>query len=199
MSISVVRNGVVFGYVGCVIGKFGFTIDNGTLMFNVSIVGQDEATQSLPTPTWTATEVPYGAGSYSVQIPTASQIFDADTFDFEVDDNATPQFRLKSASRGAQFISYGERSVTLSTARDFQSRTEYDAFKALTAQAITILASKGVNNSIQLDMGVAIKDTYTVPLSGEGDLTRADIAYNAVIDNTGNAYTVTVKTQESIT
>jgi tail tube protein len=197
MSITVVRNGVVFAYVGCVVSSFHFTIDNETLMFNPSILGLDEAVQSAPTAIWGSTiqSLPYGAGTFNLQIPTATQIFDADNFDFGVDDSGTPQYRLKDTGTGASFISFGERSVTLSLDRDFQSRADYDAFKALTSQTVTIKATKGTNNSITITMPAAVKDTYEVALSGEGDLTRASIAYNGVIDSTGKAYTIAVATQ----
>jgi hypothetical protein len=198
LSITVVRNGIVFAYTGCVLSSFTFTIEDGLLMFNTSILGRDEAVQSAPTATWVATQTPFGAGKYNIQIPTTTQVFDADGFEFQVDDNAEAQFRLKDTGRGAQFISYGERSITLSTERDFENRTEYDAFKALTAQSITLLASKGVNNSISLTIPAAIKDTYELGLSGQGDLIRASIAYNATLDATANAYTIVVKTQENI-
>lgn len=198
MSITVVRNGIVFAYTGCVVSSYTFTIDNGLLKFNCSLLGRDETVQSAPTPTWPTT-VPFGAGQYNVQIPTATQVFDADGFEFQVDDNAEAQFRLKDTGRSAQFVNFGERSVQITTERDFDTRTEYDAFKALTSQDITILASKGVNNSISIDMPVSIKDTYEVGLSGEGDLLRAAITYIGVANASGIAYTIVVKTQEVIT
>lgn len=197
LSITVVRNGQVFGYVGCVLSKFQFTVDNGTLKFNASVIGQDEATQTTPSATWPTT-VPFGAGQYNIQIPTATQVFDADTFDFSVDDNGGAQYRLKSSGRGAQFISYGERTVQLTMDRDFLDRTEFDAFKALTAQAITLQATKGTNNQIQVDVTTAIKDTYDVNLGGQGDLLRASITYQAPINASGVSYTVTIKCQETI-
>jgi hypothetical protein len=43
-SITIVRNGVVFGYTGCVVGSFTFGLDDGTMTYNVSIQGNDEAT-----------------------------------------------------------------------------------------------------------------------------------------------------------
>jgi hypothetical protein len=199
MSITVVRNGIVFGYTGCVVSSWHFTIDNGTLMFNPSIIGQDEAVQTLPTATWPTTETPFGVGTYDIQIPTATSVFDADGFDFSVDDSGAPQYRLKNTGRGAQFVSFGERSVGLSLQRDFQTRADYDAFKALTAQGVTLIASKGINNLISLQIPAAVKDTYEVGLSGQGDLTRASIAYVGVVDSGGNAYTVVCKTQEDIT
>jgi hypothetical protein len=200
MSITIIRAGVVFAYVGCVVSSFSFSVSDGLLMFNVSIVGTDEAVQSAPTPTWQTGIVatPYGAGTYSLQIPTATQVFDTDNFEFSVEDNAEAQFRLKSTN-SAQFVSFGERSVGLTVDRDFASRTDYDAFKALTSQAITLLATKGANNSIQIDMPVAIKDTYETGLSGQGDLIRASVAYQAVLDATLNsAYKVTIKSQQVI-
>lgn len=197
MSVTVVRNGIVFGYSGVVVGSFTFTVDDGVLKFNCSMLGRDEAVQSVPTPTWSTT-VPFGAGKYSIEIPTASQVFDADGFEFQVDDNAQAQYRLKNTGRGAQFISYGERSLQLTTERDFESRTEYDAYKALTSQSITITASKGVNNVITIAMPVAIKDEYTVNLGGQGDLVRASMTYQGVINGSGVSYTVVVKGQEDI-
>lgn len=200
MSVTVVRNGIVYGYVGLVVSSFKYHIDNGALIFTVSMQGSDEAVQTLPTMSIPSTQIPYGAGSYQIQIPTATQVFDTDTFDFSVDDNADPQYRLKNTGRGAQFMKFGERAVSLTVDRDFIDRTEYDAFKALTAQSVTIIASKGTNNSITILFPAAIKDTYEIGLSGQGDLLRASIPYMGTLDPaTSLAYQITVKTQENIT
>jgi hypothetical protein len=198
LSITIERNtGVVFGYVGCVVSTFKFSITDGILMFTVSIIGRDEASQSTPTPTFTQT-VPFGAGQYDMQIPTATSVFDLDQFEWSCNDNATPQYRLKNTGRGAQFISYGERALTLTCERDFDTRADYDAFKALTSQTITMAASKGANNSITLLTPVSVKDTYEMAMSGEGDLVRASIQYQLVIDGTGKSFQIDVKTQENI-
>jgi hypothetical protein len=198
MSITIVRNGVVFGYTGCVVGSFTFGLDDGTMTYQASIVGNDEATQSSPTATWPTT-TPYGMGQYDIQIPTASSVTDADTFEFKVEDNAEPQYRLKNPGRGANFIKYGEREVTLSVERDFQTRADYDAFKALTAQTITLVASKGTNNKITILTPVSVKDTYEVSLNGQGDLVRAAIDYQCLVGPATAAYTLTVLTQENVT
>jgi hypothetical protein len=149
----------------------------------------------LPTATWPTT-TPFGAGQYSVEIPTATPVTDTDTFEFSVEDNAEAQFRLKSTGRGAQFIKYGERTSTMSLERDFDSRADFDAFKAITAQSITLTATKGANNSISMLAPVAIKDTYEIANSGQGDLVRASISYQNVIDGTGKSWQLIVKTQE---
>lgn len=200
MSIAIKRNNEVFGYSGCVVSSFTISIDNGTLKFQANMVGQDEATTAALTAVW-PTSVPYGAGAYSFQIPTATQVFDTDSYELQVEDNADPQYRLKNNGRGAQFVKFGENAVTLKVERDFEARTDYDAYKALTAQAITLLAQNpsDTSNSIQIDLPVAIKDTYEVNVGGVADLVRASIQYQGAIDATGKAYTITVKTSENIT
>jgi hypothetical protein len=197
LSFTLVRNGVVFGYTGMVIGNFTFTVEDGILKFNCSMQGRDESVQSAPTPTWPTT-VPYGAGQYQIQIPTATQVFDTDTFEFQVEHNATPQYRMKDTGRGAQFISYGENEVTLSVERDFDSRAEYDAFKALTAQSITISATKSASESITINLPVAIKNGYEVQMPGQGDLVRATQPYNGIVDATGKSYSITILSSENV-
>lgn len=197
LSLTLVRNGIVFGYTGICLSSMTFTVEDGILMFNVSLMGSDEAVQTLPVPTWPTT-VPFGAGQYSMEIPTGTPVLDSDAFEFTVEHNAEPQYRLKTPGRGAQFIKYGENNSTLTLERDFDSRTDYDAFKALTSQSITLSASKGANNSIAMLMPVAIKDTYEVTAPGQGDLVRSSVAYQSVINGSGNAWQITVKTQEDI-
>jgi len=197
LSLTLVRNGIVFGYTGICLSSFTFGIDNGLLTFQTSVQGRDETVQSLPVPTWPTT-TPFGAGMYTIEVPTGSTVLDTDTFEFTVEDNAEAQFRLKSTGRGAQFIKYGERNSTMTMERDFESRTDYDLFKSVTAQSVTLTASKGVNNSIGLLAPVAIKDTYEVGLSGQGDLVRASISYQNIIDGTGKSWQITIKTQEDI-
>lgn len=196
LSLTIVRNGIVFGYTGCVVSSFTFTPTDGMLMFNISIVGSDEAVQSLPTATWPTT-VPFGAGQYEVSIA-GTQVFDTDTFEFAVNDNAEPQFRLKNTGRGAQFVKFGERETTITMERDFLNRTDYDAFKALTAQAIFIRGEKSATNYIQVTAPVSVKNTYEVGLSGQGDLVRASIEYMNVIDSVGDSYEIEIGTQENI-
>lgn len=198
LSITIVRSGQVFGYTGCTVGSFKFGINNGMLTFGASIITRSEATQSSPTATWPST-VPFGAGQYSIEVPTGTPVTDTDTFEWTVEDNAQPNFRLKSTGRGADFVNFGERDVTWTMNRDFLTRADYDLFKAVTSQSITLTATKGVNNSIVLLTPVSFKDTYEVGLSGQGDLNRANVAYRATIDGTGKSFQITVKTQEDIT
>jgi hypothetical protein len=198
LSLTVVRNGVVFGYTGVVVSSFTFGIDNGTLTYKATLQGLDEAAQSAPTATWPTT-TPYGMGQYSVEFPTGTPVTDTDTFELQVEDNAEPQYRLRSTGRSATFIKYGERAVTMKAERDFQTRTDFDAFKALTAQSVTFTASKGANNSISIVAPSVIRDTYETNLSGQGDLVRASIEYQCLVGAATPAYTIVVKSQENIT
>lgn len=197
LSLTLVRNGIVFGYTGIVLANFKFNINAGLLEFAAHLTGTDEAVQSSPVPTWPTT-TPFGAGMYSVEIPTGTPVVDTDTFEFNVDDGADVQFRLKSTGRGAQFIRYGERASTMTLERDFFDRVDYDAFKVGTAQSITLTASKGVNNSISILAPVAVKDTYEVSNGAQGDLVRAHIAYQNIADSSGKSWQITLKTQEDI-
>lgn len=197
MSVTVVRNGVVFGYAGVVVTNMKFSIEDGILMFNAGLIGLTEATQTLPTPSFITTDV-FGAGQYQIQIPTATQVYDIDTFEFSVEDGGEAQFRLKDTNRGASFVKYGEREVTLTAERDFDGKTDYDAFKALTSQSITLVGTKGTNNSITITMATAIKDEYSINLGGQGDLLRGSISYKGVLASGSSVYSIVVKTQENI-
>jgi hypothetical protein len=198
MSITIQRvSGAVFGYVGCVTKGYKVGINNGMVTLSVDILGRNEASQSAPTATW-PTSVPFGVGTHTIEIPTGSVVTDTDTYEFGVEDNAEPQYRLKSTGQGAEFIKYGERQVTTSLSRDFQTRSDYDAFKALTAQSITLSASRGINNNFSIVAPTSVKNTYEVGLGGQGDLLRASIQYMHPINASGVSHTVVVKTQEDI-
>jgi len=203
LSITVIRNGVVFGYTGCTVGTMKYGISNGMLVATYSIIGMDETVQTMPTPVWTTNQLqPFGAGEYDVEIPTGTQVYDSDTFEFTSTDNATPNYRLKNNGRGAQFVSYKERTVTMTLNRDFQDRTDYDAFKALTAQGIRVKATKSVTAEVfQLDIIAGVKDTFEAAgLSAQGDLLQSKIAYQGTLDPaTGNAWTLTITTAENMT
>lgn len=194
LSITILRNNATFGYTGCTVGGFKFAINSGQLEFTASILARDEASQTaMSGVTWPVT-VPYGAGTYQIQIPTATQVFDCDNFEFASDDNAVANFRLKNTGRGAQFVSFGESAATMKVDRDFDGRADYDAYKALTAQSITLIASQGAGDSITLLMPAAIKDSYAVNIGGQGDLVRASVTYQAAIGGAGNHYLVTIVT-----
>jgi hypothetical protein len=194
LSITVVRAGVPQGFVGCIVSGFDVTVEEGIAVVTFHIVGTDEAAQANPTPTFT-NQTPYGEGQYSIQIPTASVVNDVNTFTFSVNDNAEPQFRRR-AVRSAAFIKFGEREVTLEVERDFDGRTELDAFKALTAQSITVRLDKGASDRVDFKMANSVKETYEISgLAGQGDLITATISHMGHYDTgTSKAYEVIVVT-----
>jgi hypothetical protein len=131
-----------------------------------------------------ATSIPFGADQWNVQIPTASQVFDVSDFSCNVNDNASPQYRLNNNTK-AQFVTFGRREVTLKTTRDFNGRTEYDAFKALTAQSVTVAWSKGASASVTISLPNAIRETYDLDgLSDQGTLHMATVQWQGAYDGT---------------
>lgn len=199
MSVTIIRDGVVFAYVGCVVSQFKYDLNNGILQVTWSLIGSDEAVQTLPTSTY-ANGVPFGQGMYELQLPTPTVIVDADTFDFTINDNATPNFRMRNTGRAATFISFGERDTTMNLTRDFLSRTDYDAYKTLAAQSFQFKALQDSNNSIVVTCPAVIKNTHTTNLSGQGNLIRSTIAYQPAFDNTtGRVYQIVIITTELMT
>lgn len=198
LSVTIIRSEQVFGYTGVTMSSYRFGINEGLLTFGTSITARNEATQSTPSPITWPTTAPFGAGMYSIEIPTGTEVNDTDTFEWTSEDNAEPQFRLKNTGRGSDFTKYGERDLTISMERDFLTRADYDTYKAITSQSITITASKGANNSIELETPVTVKESYGTNLSGQGDLVRGSITYRGMIDGSGNAATIVIKTQEDI-
>jgi hypothetical protein len=200
LSLTIVRDGIAFGYTGIRVSHFEFGLSGETATVKFHVLGRDEAEQSLPTPSY-ANQGPFGAGQYDIEIPTATSVFDTDTFTFTVEDNGTLQYRLKNTGRTPQFVKYGERTVNMKLSRDFVDATDYNAFKALTSQSITLKMIQSTSAEIDLFMPVATKNTYEIQgLRAEADLIRANIDYQGVYDpSTTAAYKVTVLTTENIT
>lgn len=199
LSLTVVRNGAVFGHVGCVVGGFTFSIDNGQLTMSCTVLGSDETSQTLPATTWLDVQ-PYGAGEQGIEIPQATVVEDVSAFSFQVNDNPEAQYRIRTASRGAKFIKFGERQVTASMTRDFFSRTDYDAWKALGSQTFQFKASRSANDEITITAPAAIRSSHETGLSSQGDLITSSVNYEMKYDTTtSRAFQIVVKTSENIT
>lgn len=200
-SITVVRNGLAFGYTGCIISSQEYTIDNGTLIGTFGVIGRDEASQSLPTPTYITT-IPPATGQFALSIGGSVQT-DADTFSLKIDDNADPQFRLQGGGvRSAVFVKFGQRAIEASINRDFQTRTDYDAYKAMTSQVVALdCVQTATSAEVHFTLPAAIKSAYEIQgLSGQADLIRANIKYNGTYDTgTSRAYQIVVNSSSSIT
>jgi hypothetical protein len=199
LSITVVRNGEAFGYTGCVIGTAEFTIDEGTLVARLTILGQNEEEVSVPTAAY-ETGRPGMPGDYNLEIPNGTPVCDTDEMTLTIEDNPEAQYRLCSGQRFAEFIKFGERDVTMSVSRDFHNRDDYDSFKALTAQEIQFTATTGTDEFIEFTLYSAIKESYQVGLSGQGDLVRGETEYFAVYNpSASKAYQIRISSAEAMT
>ena len=196
MSITIKRGNETSGYTGCVVGGFTLSVDDsGAFKMTVTIVGNAESTQTAPTAVWPTT-LPFGAGMYRLEIPTATQVFDTDKYEFVVEDNAEAQNRLKN-TLGAQFVKFGENSTSVKVERDFETRAELDQYKALTAKSLTFQAIQGTD-SVKIETGVSYIESYEYGLSSVGDLIRASVEYKSAINAAGNSFELTVVTSESL-
>jgi len=203
LSFTVVRNGLAFSYVGCVVSQLDFeATDNGVVTVKAAIIGMDEASQSVPTASYSATATPFGPGAFTIQLPTATTVYDMDKFTFSVNDAATPEWRLQAA-RTPVYIRYGERTVSYKTERDFTTRTEYDSyFKGVTAQAgLSVVISKGANNSVTFSIPSPLPSSYDLAqLNAQGTLLRSSVEYDGVYNaSSAYSYQIVVKTQEAVT
>jgi len=199
MSITIVKNEEIFGFTGCVVSQLEIGVDTGIPQLKATILGRRGASGALPTPTWLATDVPFGAGLYSVEVPTAAQVFDVADFTFTVNDNAEAQNRLMN-NRYAQWVKFGQREVQLQMERDFSTRAELDAYKALTSQSITVTMTKTVTDNVSVIMPVAVIDSYDMDgLSDQGQATMHRLTYEGVYDPaTSKSYSLVCKSITSI-
>lgn len=197
LSFTVVRNGVVFGYVGCVIGSMEFTVDNGLFVGSFNVLGIGEAPQSAPTPTW-PTQEPAGADAYDIRIAAAS-FTNTDNFSMSIDDSAEAVYRLGNAQQAA-FVKFGERTVEATLDMDFEDATEYTNFKNVTAQRLEFDVDWDANNYIHFDTPLATMATFETGLDGQGDLVRASISYMAKYDfSTTQSFDIEISSDTNIT
>jgi hypothetical protein len=202
MSITVVRNGFPFGYSGLVVSELEIEAsDAGIVTCKASVVGQTEAAVDAPSPSWEAV-VPFGPGTFNIQIPTATEVFDMDKFTFTVNDAATPQYRLQTV-RSPSYISFGERTVSYKTERDFSSRDEYDNFYklALAEDGLTVIMTKGADNQVTYVLPQPQADTFDVgQLTGQGTLIRSSVSFDGIYNiGASNAYSIVCQCQEAVT
>jgi hypothetical protein len=191
LSITILRNGVWFGYSGCVVGSFDITVDNGVLMFNItSLLGTTDipsATIGSPTPTFTAPQL-LGATAHSIALgdgalaspasgvsamagATVTSNFNG--FTFTDNENATVQSRINQ-SRAAAYISFGITEPQVASSLDFLDKTDYNHFIATDSKRMQFISQNGAADAVYINMYNAIFDEYPVSLGGWGDLIMAD-------------------------
>jgi hypothetical protein len=210
VSITIVRNGVVFGYSGCTVGSFEFTVDAGILKATLSILGLSEAVQSDPTESWSAPNL-FGADAHNVYLaaagvtPTFSAVdVNFNGFTFRANYNAEAQNRIVAA-RSASYVSFGITEAEVESELDFIDRTDYDNMVNNTTRAIKLESCNGgatfaaASSAIKLQGNNVSYDAYDIGLAGMGDLIMAGFTGRCVGITGGNAYQIEVKSAVSIT
>lgn len=210
-SLSVIRNGVGFGYGGCVVNTWEFTIDNGILRCSMGILGLSEATPGgLGSPAWTAPGL-FGAAAHSIYVDAAGltpAFATPDTtfngFTANLNYNGAAQNRI-NAARSASYISFGQTEATYNTELDFLSKAEYDNFKNNTRRAVKLESLFGgatyalATEAFQLIFYNSAYDAYPVNLPGMGDLIMASgVNGRALALAGGSPYQIGVKSAVSV-
>lgn len=209
LSITIVRNEVVFGYFGCVVGSFEFTIEDGVLKANMEVLGLGEAVQANPAETWVASDL-LGADAHRIYLAASavSPTFGAidvnfNGYTFRTNYNAEAQNRIH-AQRSASYISYGITEAEIESELDFIDRTDYDNMVNNTTRAIKLESTNGGANFAAATSAVAIQanrvsyDAYEPNLEGMGDLIMADFTGRAIGIAGGDAYSIKVKSPTNI-
>jgi hypothetical protein len=210
-SITIVRNGIGFGYAGCVFGGYEFTIDNGVLIATLNGFGLSQVTPgALGTPAWVQPLL-FGASAHSVYVAAAGVSPTFSTADlnfngytFTSNFNAAAQNRL-TPSRAATYISYGETEATYSTELDFVDKTEYTNMETNAYRAVRMESLRGgatytlATGVCRIDVNNSVYNEYAVNLAGMGDLIMATVEGRAVGIAGGDAYKITVVSTVDIT
>lgn len=211
-SITVVRNGEGFGYAGCTMGGFSFTIDGGIHKVTFNIVGESETdpTTNLGSPSWAAPNL-FGADSHYVYVaasavsPTfGAAATDFNGFTFGANYNAEAQNRIV-ANRAASYVKFGESEFSLETELDFIDRTEYDNFVATTQRAYRLESLNGgvtlaaATSGVRLQANRCVYETYDIGLSGLGDTIMAGVTGRPIGITGGDSIEVHVKSSANIT
>ena len=215
-SITVVRNGLAFGYAGCTMGSIEATLDNGILQFTFGVFGlSEQGLGATGTPAWVASAL-MGATQHQVQVGvagdpptslTASTAFNG--FTANINYNAAAQNRV-SGLRSATYVSYGKLEATYQTELDFLDRAGYDAYVAGTEQSVRFESrnNRGASGTdtwaaattgVQLDFNRSVYDSYEVGLGSMSDLIMANTTGRALGVAGGNPIRITVRSTASIT
>jgi hypothetical protein len=208
LSITIVRNGIVFGYTGCTVGQYAFTIDNAVLKCTLSILGLAEAVQSLPTPSWIAADI-LGADTHNVYngasgvTPTFSAITSFNGFTFNVNHNPEAQNRIKS-QRSANYVKFGKTEFEVRSELDFVDRVDYDNMVASATQAIKLESTVGgvsfasATDGVKLQANRMAFDTYEVNNESLDQIVMANFVGHGLAQVGGDGYQIEVKSAISI-
>jgi Phage tail tube protein len=209
-SITIIRNQgtASFGYTGCTLGGYEFTIDNGVLLVNMSIIGLGEEDGS-GTPAWIAPSL-FGADAHTIFVDTAgtapafaTPVNDFNGYTFTANHNAEAQNRIRP-QRSASYVKFGKTDFELTSELDFVAKSEYTNFKNASVKAFRMESLKGgvsfaaATEAIRLDQNRVAYDAYGVSLPGIGDIVMAQFTGHGLNIVGGDAYSVTMKSPVNI-
>ena len=210
LSITVIRNGIGFGYAGCTVSRIEPTIEDGVLRCTFGIVGVSEVTPAaLGTQAW-VDPLLYGGECHSVFVAAAavtptwgSAVTDFNGYTLTIDHNAEAQARIRP-DRSASFVKFGETEITYDTELDFVSKTEYDNFKATTFRAVKLSSLHGTpdltgaTDGVEFEVNRSAYESYGVDLGSMPDLVSASVTGRGVGIAGGDAYKIKVKSAAAI-
>jgi len=211
MSITVIRNpGTdMFGYTGCTVGGYEFTIDNGVLMATLNIIGLGEEDGS-GTPAWVAPSL-LGADAHTIYVDTAgtapaftTPTNDFNGYTFRANHNAEAQNRIRP-QRSASYVKFGKTDFEIESELDFVAKSEFDNFKAASTKAFRMESLQGgavsfaaATEAVRIDANRVAYDAYDVTLPGIGDIVMAGFTGHGLNIVGGDAYSITVKSPSNI-
>jgi hypothetical protein len=212
LSITVIRNGIGFGYAGCAVNSFEFRIEDGVLVATLGILGltEEEPTPSLGTPAWTAADL-FGADAHSIYTAAAAvaptfgttPLVNFNGFSFGVDFNGEAQNRIRP-DRGASYISFGETEANYDTELDFEDRDDYNNFRDSNTRAISLESIEGgatfalAPRAFRIDANRSVFDSYEVGLGGMDELIMASVTGKVLGLAGGSGYAIEVKSAADI-
>jgi hypothetical protein len=201
LSLSVVRAGVDFAYIGCQVVQTTISFgDGGVPMVTYSIIGMRQSDDHTPGTPVAPTELPFSVSECELRI--AGSIrgdIDAESAEIVLNDNGEPRFNLTGQDQ-ADYVRFGEFIGEGSFEIDFESKADYAIWVARTAQEIILECNKSANQQFELEFHGAMYDTFEVGLTGIGDQVRASAATRAVYNVAATeAARMTIITDEDIT
>lgn len=212
-SLTMLRNGAFFGYTGCTMGGYEFSVDTdeGVLMATMNVMGNGEEDGS-GTPAWIAPAL-FGADCHRVSVDTAgvtptfatpSQDFNG--FTFRANHNPEPQNRL-IPQRKAVFTKFGKTDFSVESELDFIDKTEYNNFKAAAVKAFQFESRRPGNaasfaaatQAVRITTNRAAYDRYDISVDDIASIIIGGFEGHGLNITGGDAYRIEVKSPVTIT
>jgi hypothetical protein len=212
LSIAAIRNDILFGYAGCVVGQYAFTIEDGVLRVTMNMLGLSENTPAGPyTPSWSDPDL-LGADAHAVFVASdygATPTFGAASNDFNgitmtINHNADAQNRIRK-QRSASYIAFHETEIGFNTELDFVDKTEYNNFVGTLQRGMKLESTQGAvtyaaaTDGVKLQLNRFAYETYDVDLPGLGDIVMAGATGRGLSVSGGDAYELHCKSATNVT